>query len=369
MRSSRPGRKSERSRRSGRFVAPTRKTVAGMASSSVTSCETTRSMTPPESLPRPRAGARESSSSKNKTQGCRSRALWKRFRTFRSLSPMYMERSSGPFTLRKCTRHSVATAFANRVLPVPGGPNNRTPLRTFWPANSFPCASGKVMQFITSSLASCSPPTSAQRTLEDRVTATFVPPWTRLTACSILSASTGAASSPLDPRCLHMTTSLQTERMSVRDRPAVSFATESAGVSSALILALPCWRLSAGPSCATAAALEASSGRGIATSSWKARRSGAPTSSASSQLAASNASGRELQPAPGASAVVAEAAAPAAGAAPGPPRAPPVRTASKRRRNSSSAAGEGAGPATARAWSRRRHRSAGELSVARRRSR
>ena len=49
-------------------------TVGGVPSSSVSSCETTLSMTPPESAPRPRAGARESNSSKNTTHGAISRA-------------------------------------------------------------------------------------------------------------------------------------------------------------------------------------------------------------------------------------------------------------------------------------------------------
>ena len=39
--------------------------------------------------------------------------------TCRSDSPMYMLMSSGPFTLRKLMLHSVATALATRVLPVP----------------------------------------------------------------------------------------------------------------------------------------------------------------------------------------------------------------------------------------------------------
>ena len=43
-------------------------------------------------------------------------------RTSLSLSPTYMLISSGPLTERKLTEHSVATAFASRVLPVPGGP-------------------------------------------------------------------------------------------------------------------------------------------------------------------------------------------------------------------------------------------------------
>ena len=39
--------------------------------------------------------------------------------TCRSDSPMYMLMSSGPLTLRKLMLHSVATALATKVLPVP----------------------------------------------------------------------------------------------------------------------------------------------------------------------------------------------------------------------------------------------------------
>lgn len=53
------------------------------------------SMTPPESPPRPLAGARESSSSKNNTQGAANRACANTSRTFRSDSPTYMSRSWG----------------------------------------------------------------------------------------------------------------------------------------------------------------------------------------------------------------------------------------------------------------------------------
>jgi hypothetical protein len=37
-------------------------------------------------------------------------------------SHSYILNSSGPLTLRKFNEHSVATAFARRVFPVPGGP-------------------------------------------------------------------------------------------------------------------------------------------------------------------------------------------------------------------------------------------------------
>jgi hypothetical protein len=38
-----------------------------------------------------------------------------------------MLRSSGPFTEKKFREKDVATALAKRVLPVPGGPNSKTP--------------------------------------------------------------------------------------------------------------------------------------------------------------------------------------------------------------------------------------------------
>ena len=37
-------------------------------------------------------------------------------------SPTYLDTISGPFIAIKCAPDSFATALANRVLPVPGGP-------------------------------------------------------------------------------------------------------------------------------------------------------------------------------------------------------------------------------------------------------
>lgn len=39
----------------------------------------------------------------------------------------YILSNSGPFTEKKLREHSVATALARRVLPVPGGPKSKTP--------------------------------------------------------------------------------------------------------------------------------------------------------------------------------------------------------------------------------------------------
>lgn len=44
-----------------------------------------------------------------------------------SLSPRYFELNDDADTLKKQVPHSVATAFANIVLPVPGGPTIKTP--------------------------------------------------------------------------------------------------------------------------------------------------------------------------------------------------------------------------------------------------
>lgn len=49
-------------------------------------------------------------------------------RTFASLCPIYILSSSGPLTDKKLYLHSVATALANSVFPVPGGPYNNIPM-------------------------------------------------------------------------------------------------------------------------------------------------------------------------------------------------------------------------------------------------
>lgn len=51
----------------------------------------------------------------------------KRRRTSFSDSPLYLEVRVDEETLKKVVLHSVATALANRVFPVPGGPTMRTP--------------------------------------------------------------------------------------------------------------------------------------------------------------------------------------------------------------------------------------------------
>lgn len=48
--------------------------------------------------------------------------------TIRGPSPKYFYTNSDPFTLMKEAVESLATALAIIVLPVPGGPCNKTPL-------------------------------------------------------------------------------------------------------------------------------------------------------------------------------------------------------------------------------------------------
>ena len=49
-----------------------------------------------------------------------------------SLSPRYFELKLDAETLKKHVPHSVATALANIVLPVPGGPTIKTPYKNIW---------------------------------------------------------------------------------------------------------------------------------------------------------------------------------------------------------------------------------------------
>mmetsp|Transcript_16518 Transcript_16518/g.19042 ORF Transcript_16518/g.19042 Transcript_16518/m.19042 type:complete len:223 (+) Transcript_16518:269-937(+) len=128
--SRRPGRIMAGSINSGRFVAAITKTDPRLPnpSISVSNWFTTRSETPPPPPPsEPRLGQSESSSSKKTTHGLEERARSNTKRTDRSDSPTYLSNNSGPFTERKLAPDSLAMAFANNVLPHPGGPYNNTP--------------------------------------------------------------------------------------------------------------------------------------------------------------------------------------------------------------------------------------------------
>ena len=127
--SKRPGRSRAGSIKSGLLVLAS--TITPLSSSipsiSVKNWETTRSVTWSPII-FPLLGTKASISSKNKIQGAACLAFLKTSRTPRSLSPMYLERSSGPETAIKLTSASLAIALAKSVFPLPGSPVNKIPL-------------------------------------------------------------------------------------------------------------------------------------------------------------------------------------------------------------------------------------------------
>lgn len=68
--------------------------------------------------------------------------------------------------LKKVVLHWVATDFASIVLPVPGGPNNKTPLHgSKIPVNKWGYLSGRDTAYLSSLLASSKPTISENLTL------------------------------------------------------------------------------------------------------------------------------------------------------------------------------------------------------------
>mmetsp|Transcript_3651 Transcript_3651/g.22861 ORF Transcript_3651/g.22861 Transcript_3651/m.22861 type:complete len:260 (-) Transcript_3651:1773-2552(-) len=213
-----PGRMRAASIKSGRLVAPTTNTCGGAdpprvallsatPSSSANSCATTRSVAPPPAPPAPpRAGARASSSSKNITAGAASLALANTSLTFRSLSPMYASKSSGPFTAKKLMPPSCAMALASMVFPVPGGPQRSTPrlLRNalppvpLLPMKSMGACRGSSKVSLNEALAFSSPPMSLHSTLGTRTAAAPAPTRVR-TCCTACSSHLTRSSSFQEP--------------------------------------------------------------------------------------------------------------------------------------------------------------------------
>mmetsp|Transcript_3496 Transcript_3496/g.9836 ORF Transcript_3496/g.9836 Transcript_3496/m.9836 type:complete len:237 (-) Transcript_3496:725-1435(-) len=126
--SSLPGRRRAASTRSGLLVAARTKTPTrdSIPSSSVRNWLTTLSVTPVESCPR--FGAMASNSSKKSMQGLAPLAFSKSSLTPASLAPMYLLRSSGPFTLMILKLQILAAHRTKKVLPHPGGPYNKAPV-------------------------------------------------------------------------------------------------------------------------------------------------------------------------------------------------------------------------------------------------
>ena len=118
---------------SGRLVAPITKTCLrdSKPSNSVSKVLTTRAEDSDKlsSL----LGTRASNSSKKMTHGDEALALLKTCLIALSDSPTYLFNNSGPLTLMKFALLSLATAFASKVLPQPGGPQSKTPQGAFIP--------------------------------------------------------------------------------------------------------------------------------------------------------------------------------------------------------------------------------------------
>mmetsp|Transcript_15364 Transcript_15364/g.43744 ORF Transcript_15364/g.43744 Transcript_15364/m.43744 type:complete len:230 (+) Transcript_15364:447-1136(+) len=116
------------------------------------------------SLAAPRRLANASISSKNTTAGARARAQpYTAFATF-SLSPTNFESRLEGLTLKKAARACAATALANKVLPVPGGPNSSTPrqgVRT--PVKKPGMSIGRTAASVSNCFVASSPPTSSHR--------------------------------------------------------------------------------------------------------------------------------------------------------------------------------------------------------------
>ena len=169
LRSNRPGRRIAGSRISTRFVAamtimpsltpkPSISTSNWFRVCSLSSC--------PPPIPVPRRLATASISSMNTIQGALCFASSNRSRTRDAPTPTNISTKSDPEMLKKGTPASPATAFASRVLPVPGGPSNRTPLGILAPTPVyFPGSFRKSTISSSSSFSSFRPATCAKVTL------------------------------------------------------------------------------------------------------------------------------------------------------------------------------------------------------------
>ncbi len=112
-------------------------------------------------------GAIESISSKKITQGEACLAFLNTSLIPFSDSPTHLDNNSGPLILMKLDSDVVATAFAIKVFPVPGGPYNKRPLGglTSPSVNNSGYLSGHSTTWDSSSLTLDNPPISSQVTL------------------------------------------------------------------------------------------------------------------------------------------------------------------------------------------------------------
>ncbi len=132
MRSKRPARINARSRMSARLVAAITITCSFVPKPSISVSNWfnvfSRSSLPPEKLFFPRARPMASISSMKMIQGDFSLACLNKSRTREAPTPTNISTKSEPDSEKKGTLASPATAFASKVLPVPGGPESITPL-------------------------------------------------------------------------------------------------------------------------------------------------------------------------------------------------------------------------------------------------
>ena len=135
-RSNRPGRSNAGSRTSGRLVAAKMTIPSEVSKPSISDniwfnvCS--RSSCPPP-RPAPRLRPMESISSMKMIALPILRACWNKSRTRLAPTPTNISMKSEPVTDKKPTPASPATARANRVLPVPGGPTSSMPFGTLAP--------------------------------------------------------------------------------------------------------------------------------------------------------------------------------------------------------------------------------------------
>merc|ERR1719356_1035337 len=164
-RSSRPGLRRAGSSVSGRLVAIKTlmlplgsKPSSWLMSSSMVRWTSLSPPAPSSNLAPPTA----SISSKKMRQAFLVRAISNSSLTILAPSPTYFWTNSDPITLMKQASVLFATALAHKVLPVPGGPYNNTPLGGSIPrlTNLSGCSNGVSTTSLNFSICSLQPPTS-----------------------------------------------------------------------------------------------------------------------------------------------------------------------------------------------------------------
>ena len=168
LRSNRPGRRSAGSNVSGLLVAMSTLMLprGSNPSNSVTICNIVRCTSlsePPSPSPDVLEPPMASTSSKNMIQAFFDRAIVKSSLTILAPSPTYFCTNSDPITRMKHASVLLATARADSVLPVPGGPYNKTPFGGSIPSvrNRSGCNRGSSTTSLSFSRESFALPTSS----------------------------------------------------------------------------------------------------------------------------------------------------------------------------------------------------------------